>query len=127
MKIARIFRKSIIGRGFVLTLCLLVGLSATAADMAKWVQVQLNRGKFMDRDGRLFSEQRSREMWTPQTILPIGDPPTPLAALKPNFSDYALGWGLPIFSLIAAGLASVMGVWSFFALMRTISASSLTE
>lgn len=29
-----------------------------------------------------------------QTILPISDPPEPLAALKPNFSDYALGWGL---------------------------------
>ena len=39
-------------------------------------------------------EQRSKEMWTPQTILPIGDPPPPLAALKANFADYALGWGL---------------------------------
>jgi hypothetical protein len=33
-------------------------------------------------------------MWTPQTILPIGDPPAPLAGLKANFADYALGWGL---------------------------------
>jgi CubicO group peptidase (beta-lactamase class C family) len=33
-------------------------------------------------------------MWSPQTILPIGDPPAPLAGLKPNFADYALGWGL---------------------------------
>jgi hypothetical protein len=48
----------------------------------------------VDRDGRLFSEQQSKEMWSPQTILPIGNPPPPLAGLKPNFADYALGWGL---------------------------------
>ncbi|HXJ89265.1 MAG TPA: serine hydrolase [Candidatus Binatia bacterium] len=69
-------------------------INSCAADMAKWVQVQLNRGKFSDREGRLFSEQRSREMWSPQTILPTGDPPPGLAGLKANFADYALGWGL---------------------------------
>jgi CubicO group peptidase (beta-lactamase class C family) len=69
-------------------------INSCAADMAKWVQVQLNRGKFVDRDGRLFSEARSQEMWTAQTILPIGNPPPPLAALKAHFSDYALGWFL---------------------------------
>jgi CubicO group peptidase (beta-lactamase class C family) len=69
-------------------------INSCAADMAKWVQLQLNRGKFVDRDGHLFSEQRSKEMWTAQTILPIGDAPPPLAGLKANFADYALGWGL---------------------------------
>src|SRR5580692_1999801 len=69
-------------------------INSCAADMAKWVQLQLNRGKFTDRDGQLFSEERSREMWSPQTILPIGDPPALLAGLKTNFADYALGWGL---------------------------------
>ncbi len=69
-------------------------INSCAADMAKWVQLQLNRGKFADHDGRLFSERRSREMWSPQTILPTGDPPPQLAALKANFADYALGWGL---------------------------------
>ncbi len=69
-------------------------INSCAADMAKWVQLQLNRGKFTDRDGRLFTEKRSREMWAPQTILPTGDPPPPLAGLKTNFADYALGWGL---------------------------------
>src|SRR5208283_1744567 len=44
-------------------------INSCAADMAKWVQLQLNRGKFPDRDGRLFSEQRSKDMWAPQTIL----------------------------------------------------------
>jgi CubicO group peptidase (beta-lactamase class C family) len=69
-------------------------INSCAADMAKWVQLQLDRGKFVDREGRLFGEERSKEMWTPQTILPIRDPPPALAGLKANFADYALGWGL---------------------------------
>jgi CubicO group peptidase (beta-lactamase class C family) len=69
-------------------------INSCAADMAKWVQLELNRGKFTGRDGRLFSEDRSKEMWSGQTILPVGDPPPPLAGLKANFADYALGWGL---------------------------------
>lgn len=69
-------------------------INSGAADMAKWVQLQLNHGKFVDRDGRLFSEERSKEMWSGQTILPIGELPAPLAALKASFADYALGWGL---------------------------------
>jgi CubicO group peptidase (beta-lactamase class C family) len=69
-------------------------INSCAADMAKWVQLQLNRGKFVDRDGHLFTEQRSKEMWSAQTILPVADPPPPLAGLKANFADYALGWGL---------------------------------
>jgi CubicO group peptidase (beta-lactamase class C family) len=69
-------------------------INSCAADMAKWVQLQLNRGKFVDRDGRLFSEQESKEMWSPQTILPIETYASPLAALKPTFADYALGWAL---------------------------------
>lgn len=69
-------------------------INSCAADMARWVQLQLNRGKFVDRDGRLFSEDRSKEMWSPQTILQTGTPPPPLAGLKANFADYALGWGL---------------------------------
>jgi CubicO group peptidase (beta-lactamase class C family) len=69
-------------------------INSCAADMAKWVQLQLNRGQFADRDGRLFSGRQSKEMWSPQTILPIADPPPALAGLKPNFADYALGWRL---------------------------------
>jgi CubicO group peptidase (beta-lactamase class C family) len=68
-------------------------INSSAAEMARWVLLQLNRGKFLDRDARLFSERQSKEMWTPQTLLPIGDPPPPLAALKPTFAAYALGWG----------------------------------
>src|SRR4029077_3368810 len=38
-------------------------INSCAADMAKWVQLQLNHGKFIDRDGRLFSEEQSKQMW----------------------------------------------------------------
>ncbi|HZW96393.1 MAG TPA: serine hydrolase [Candidatus Eremiobacteraceae bacterium] len=69
-------------------------INSCAADMAKWALLQLNHGQFSDRKERLFSEKQSREMWSGQTILPIADPPAPLAALKPNFADYGLGWGL---------------------------------
>lgn len=68
-------------------------INSSATEMARWVLLQLNRGKFTDREGRLFSEKRSREMWSGQTILPINDPPPPLAGLKANFAAYALGWG----------------------------------
>jgi len=37
-------------------------------------------------------------MWSPQTILPIGEPgkddPPAFAAIRPNFAAYGLGWGL---------------------------------
>jgi CubicO group peptidase (beta-lactamase class C family) len=69
-------------------------INSCAADLARWVQLQLNHGKFADRDGYLFTEGRSRELWSPQTILPTGNPPPALAGLKANFADYALGWAL---------------------------------
>jgi len=69
-------------------------INSCAEDMAKWVQLQLNRGKLVDRDGRLFSEQQSKEMWSPQTIMPIPELPPALAGLKSDFMDYALGWRL---------------------------------
>jgi CubicO group peptidase (beta-lactamase class C family) len=68
-------------------------IASSASDISKWVLLQLNRGKTAD--GRqLFSEKRSNEMWSANTIIPIGTQPKPLAALKPNFADYGLGWFL---------------------------------
>jgi len=69
-------------------------INSSAADMAKWVRLQLNRGKFLDREGRLFSERQSDEMWSPQTIVPVSTPPPSLAPLKPHFADYGLGWSM---------------------------------
>src|SRR6267378_3835191 len=69
-------------------------INSSVAEMAKWVKLQLNRGKFANSDARLFSERQSREMWSAQTILPAGEGPGPLAALSSKFADYGLGWGL---------------------------------
>lgn len=71
-------------------------INSNVTDLAKWVIVQLDGGTVpaSDRTSRLFSQRQSREMWSAQTITPVGDPPPPLAALKANFSAYGLGWGL---------------------------------
>lgn len=69
-------------------------INSSAAEMAKWISLQLNRGNFPGGDKRLFSEAQSREMWSAQTILPAGERPGPLAGVSSKFADYALGWGL---------------------------------
>lgn len=66
-------------------------INSSVADLSKWVLTQLNRGQ-MPNGSRLFSERQSREMWSPQTIMPIGDPAPSLSKLKPNFACYALGF-----------------------------------
>jgi CubicO group peptidase (beta-lactamase class C family) len=66
-------------------------LAISANDMARWLQIQLARGKLPE-GGRLFSEEASAEMWTPQTLEPIGPPLPGLEAMTPNFQQYALGW-----------------------------------
>jgi hypothetical protein len=68
-------------------------ISSSVSDLSKWLQLQLNHGKLSD-GTQIFSEKRSNEMWSPATIVPIGDQPKPLAALKPNFANYGLGWFL---------------------------------
>jgi CubicO group peptidase (beta-lactamase class C family) len=66
-------------------------LAISANDMARWLQIQLAKGALPE-GGRLFSEESSAEMWTPQTIEPI-EPALPgLEAMTPNFQQYALGW-----------------------------------
>jgi len=69
------------------------GIIANVSDLAKWMIVRLDSGRLAG-DGRLFSTRQAAEMWAPQTILPIGNPPLPLAGLRPNFAAYGLGWAL---------------------------------
>ena len=71
-----------------------VSINSCAADMAQWILVQLSRGKLPDSDRRLFTEKQAQEMWSAQTVVPIGDPSPSLGALKPNFAAYGLGWAL---------------------------------
>jgi hypothetical protein len=54
--------------------------------------VQLDSGRVGNR--RLWSADRTRDMWTGTTILPIGDAPAALRDVAPNFSEYGFGWFL---------------------------------
>ena len=70
-------------------------INSSAADMAKWVMAQLDGGAIAGTDSRLFSQARNREMWSPQTIIPVGPPRGALASLRTNsgctLSDGFLG------------------------------------
>ena len=70
-------------------------INSSASDLAKWVIVQLNRGKIPGTDQRLFSEKDSQEMWTQQTVVPFNEEtPEELKALRPHFAGYGMGWFL---------------------------------
>jgi CubicO group peptidase (beta-lactamase class C family) len=68
------------------------GINANVTDLAKWMMVQLDSGRLGTR--RIWSAERTREMWAGQTILPIEPLPGTLNALTPNFAMYGLGWEL---------------------------------
>ncbi len=70
-------------------------INSSVAEMSKWVMLQLNDGKIPGREERIFSDAQSREMWTAQTLVPIGNgSESALSALRPKFLAYALGWGV---------------------------------
>jgi CubicO group peptidase (beta-lactamase class C family) len=69
------------------------GINTSAADIAKWLLVQLDSGKLAD-GTRLFSPRTTRELWSVVTPFRVGTPPPELAPLRANFAGYALGFGL---------------------------------
>ncbi len=76
-----------------------VGINTNAEDIARWMTVLLEGGKIADgvdaaHEKRLFSATQGREMWTAQTPMRIGEPKPAMAATKPNFLAYGLGFQL---------------------------------
>ena len=67
------------------------GINASAVDMAKWLIVQLDSGR-VAKDKRLFSRFTTHQLWSMVTPIPIRNQPPELAALRPNFEGYALGF-----------------------------------
>ena len=65
-------------------------LQVSAADMGRWLRLQLQRGA-MDDGKRVFSEAASQALWTPQTLIPIRPAPAPILLAQPQFQAYALG------------------------------------
>jgi CubicO group peptidase (beta-lactamase class C family) len=70
-----------------------VGINTNAEDIARWMMVLLNNGK-MENGQQLFSAKQAAEMWTEQTPMRIREPKPALAATKPNFYAYGLGFQL---------------------------------
>jgi CubicO group peptidase (beta-lactamase class C family) len=66
-------------------------LMSSAADMGKWLQVQLDHGAMPD-GKTLFSRAASTALWTPHTLMPITARPPSLALAEPQFLAYALGF-----------------------------------
>ncbi len=75
-----------------------VGINTNAEDIARWMNVLLAGGKVgTDANGkeiRLYSAKQAREMWTAQTPMRISEPDPKLAATRPNFLAYGLGFQL---------------------------------
>ncbi len=68
-------------------------INASPQDMARWMDVQLARGKLPD-GSRLFSEAQADVLWAPVVVVPVDEfklPPA-LAGMEPDLQTYALGW-----------------------------------
>jgi len=67
------------------------GIISSVADMSKWVMMHINRGSYGEYNSKqLLREATHREMWTPQTIIPVSNP----GPYRSHFAAYGLGWGL---------------------------------
>jgi CubicO group peptidase (beta-lactamase class C family) len=67
------------------------GIYSNAADMAKWMIVRLNKGKYgNDLKESLFSLKNHKEMWRIHTVTEANPNPR----YNSHFSGYGLGWGL---------------------------------
>lgn len=67
------------------------GIYSSVEDMARWMIVQLDSGRVGPKE-RLWSAATARQLWTPVTPMNIGTPQPELAATRPNFLGYALGF-----------------------------------
>ena len=70
-----------------------VGIDTNAEDIARWMNLLLNGGR-MENGQQLISAQQANELWAEQTPMRISEPPPALAATKPNFAAYGLGFSL---------------------------------
>jgi CubicO group peptidase (beta-lactamase class C family) len=70
-----------------------VGINTSAEDVARWMTLLLNDGKTAD-GKQLISAKQLAEMWTQQTPMRIREPKPALAATKPQFAAYGLGFNL---------------------------------
>jgi hypothetical protein len=67
------------------------GINSTAADMAKWLIVQLDSGRVAESE-RLFEPATTRQLWRAVTPMPIGRWSESMGPWQPQFQAYALGF-----------------------------------
>lgn len=65
------------------------GINSNIVDLSKWVTCLLNGGEYGNKK-RIFSAEVAKELWTPQTIIPVTAP----GPYQVHFSAYGLGFGL---------------------------------
>ena len=67
------------------------GIYSNLTDMCKWIIMQMNSGQYGEGlNQHIFTKEVHRDMWTLQTILPVGDS----TMYNTHFSGYGLGWFL---------------------------------
>jgi CubicO group peptidase (beta-lactamase class C family) len=62
-------------------------INSSVRDLAQWIRLQLGRGSYQGK--QVFSGSASREMWSPQTIIPVGEQAEQQGT---HFQAYGLGW-----------------------------------
>jgi CubicO group peptidase (beta-lactamase class C family) len=68
-----------------------VRLNASVADLSKWLRLQLGRGTFEGK--KIFSSDRSWEMWSPNTLEPISEAASKNSPTR-HFMAYGMGWDM---------------------------------
>lgn len=66
-------------------------INSCVADLSKWIKLQLRNGKIGS--NQIFSEKRSKEMWSPNTVQNISSV-SEKQFPSTHFKAYALGWGV---------------------------------
>jgi CubicO group peptidase (beta-lactamase class C family) len=95
-----------------------VGINTNAEDIARWMNVLLDNGRLPagagGKDARLWSDKQAREMWTAQTPMTVSQPKPSLAATRPNFMAYGLGFQLRDYQgkLVAMHGGALQGFYS---------------
>jgi len=67
-------------------------INSSVADMAQWLRLQLGRGTFEGK--KFFSADRSREMWTPNTVVSGVSEAAEKFNPSVHFNLYGMGWFL---------------------------------
>jgi CubicO group peptidase (beta-lactamase class C family) len=69
-------------------------INSSAADMSRWLLLQLDRGRIPGSAERIFSRKSSEEMWTQESVVPLNWYGEYVPGLVPQFSGYGMGWFL---------------------------------